>query len=238
MDERRLPRQLPDEPREPDPATRAFNRLEGEIGRMRRTVEQLATEKAKIEAPDYNRTLGEMSKRLGAIEEKPAMQITPEDMAARIAAAATEARRTDRAALRDAQQKYDQMAYRLEALVGTATTIAMQRRYITWAGGGGLFAGCILWAILPGAFARALPESWHVPERMAAHVAGGPTLWEAGVRIMRAGSPEAYRAIADAAEMRHQNRDTIAACEKNAAKRKKPVRCTIEIEQSVSASDP
>ena len=100
-----------------------------------------------------------------------------------------------------------------------------------------MLAGCLLWAILPGAFARALPESWHVPERMAAHVAGGPTVWEAGVRIMRAGSPEAYRAIADAAEMRHQNRDVIAACEKNAAKRQKPVRCTIEIEQSAPATD-
>lgn len=81
------------------------------------------------------------------------------------------------------------------------------------------------------AFARALPASWHVPERMAAHVAGGPTVWETGIRILRAGSPEAYWAIADAAEMRHHNRYVIAACEKNAAKRKKPVRCTIEIEQ-------
>jgi hypothetical protein len=215
-----------------DPAAAAFTRLEDEIARMRGAVEQLSTGHAKIDAPDYTPTLGEMSKRLGAIEEKPAMLITPEDMAARMAAAATEARRTDRTTLTDAQRKHDQAAYRLEALLGTAATIATQRRYITWAGGSGLFAGCLLWAILPGAVARALPESWHVPERMAAHIAGGPTVWEAGVRIMRAGSPVAYRAISDAAEMRHQNRDTIAACEKNAAKRKKPVRCTIEIEQS------
>lgn len=212
-----------------DPAAAAFMRLEDEIARMRGAVEQLSTGKAKIEAPDYNLTLGEMSRRLGAIEAKPAMQITPEDMAARIAAAAVEARQTDRATLTDAQQKHDQAAYRLDALLGTATTIAKQRRYLAWAGGGGLLAGCLLWAILPGAFARALPESWHVPERMAAHVAGGPTVWEAGVRIMRVGSPEAYRAIADAAEMRDQNRDVIAACEKSAAKRQKTVRCTINV---------
>jgi hypothetical protein len=220
-----------------DPAAAAFTRLEDEIARMRGAVEQLSTGKAKIDAPDYTLTLGEISKRLGAIEAKPAMQITPEDMAARIAAAAAEARRTDRKALTDAQQKHDQAAYALRVLLGTATTIAKQRRYVIWAGGGGLFAGCVLWAILPGAVARALPESWHVPERMAANVAGGPTVWEAGVRIMRAGSPEAYRVIADAAEMRHQNRDVIAACEKSAAKRKKPVRCLIEIEQSLPVSD-
>ncbi|OWR00216.1 DUF6118 family protein [Sphingopyxis witflariensis] len=220
-----------------DPAAAAFSRLEGEIALMRRAVGQLTTGKVKNDAPDYTLTLGEMSKRLGAIEEKPAMLITPEDMATRMAAAATEARRTDRTTLTDAQQKHDQAAYRLEVLLGTATTIAKQRGYIIWAGGGGLLAGCLLWAILPGAFARALPESWHVPERMAAHVAGGPTVWEAGVRIMRAGSPEAYRAIAAAAEMRHQNRDVIAACEKSAARRKKAVRCTIEIEHSASVTD-
>lgn len=220
-----------------DPAAAAFARLEDEIARMRGAVEQLSTGKTKIDAPDYTLTLGEISKRLGAIEAKPAIQITPEDMAARMAAAATEARRTDQRALTDARQKHDQAAYRLEALLGTVTIIATQRRHIHWAGGGGLLAGCLLWAILPGAVARALPESWHVPERMAAHVAGGPTVWEAGVRIMHAGSPEAYRAIADAAEMRHRNRDVIVACEKNAAKRKKPVRCTLEIGQSAPATD-
>lgn len=220
-----------------DPAAAAFTRLEDEIARMRDAVERLSTGKAKADAPDYTLTLGEISKRLGAIEEKPAIQITPEDIAARMAAAATEARRTDQRSLTDAWQKHDQAAYRLEALVGTTTTIAMQRRYIHWAGGGGLLAGCFLWAILPGAVARALPESWHVPESMAAHVAGGPTVWEAGVRIMRAGSPEAYRAIADAAEMRHQNRDVIAACEENAAKRQKPVRCTVTVAPREKGSD-
>src|SRR5947209_8210856 len=53
-------------------------------------------------------------------------------------------------------------------------------------------AGCLLWSFLPGVVARTLPE------HMARHMVGEPTLWEAGTRIMRADSPEAWRAIADA----------------------------------------
>lgn len=227
-----------------DPATAAFSRLEGEIALMRRAVENLATEKANIDIPDYSSTLGEMAQYLGtasktlkAILAKPAMDLTPEDMAQRIDQAARYARQSDREQITAAENRYSHATRALTKIVASAVSAGAQRERLIWAGGGGLFAGCLLWAILPGAVARALPESWHLPERMAAHVAGGPTVWEAGVRIMRAGSPEAYRAITDAAEMRHQNRDVIAVCEKNAAKRKKPVRCTIEIGQSAPTTD-
>ena len=47
-----------------DPAAAAFSRLEGEIALMRRAVENLTTEKANIEIPDYNPTLGEMAQHL------------------------------------------------------------------------------------------------------------------------------------------------------------------------------
>lgn len=58
-----------------------------------------------------------------------------------------------------------------------------------------------------------------------------PTLWDAGIRLMQAGNPEGWQAIVDAADMRQANRDTIAACEKAAAKAKEAVRCTIRIER-------
>ena len=81
-----------------DPATAAFSRLEGEIALMRRAIENLATEKANIDIPDYNPTLGEMAqhldtatKTLAAIAAKPAMEMTPETMAQRMAQAARKA---------------------------------------------------------------------------------------------------------------------------------------------------
>jgi hypothetical protein len=228
MDDRQLPRLPYDEP-DPDPATRAFNRLEGEMAMMRRAVEHLATEKAEIDIPDYSHTLNEMAKRLVAIEGKPAMTITPEDMGARIAAAATEARSEDQAAFTEAKKQHDEAAHTLRSLVGTATTIREQQRHLKWAAGGGLLAGCLLWSVLPGFVARILPTSWHLPERIAARTVREPTLWEAGIRIMHADSPAAWQSIADADEMRRDNREVIDACVRKAAKAKKPVRCTIRV---------
>ena len=215
--------------REDDPAVIAFTQLEGEIALMRRAIEQWAAEKTDIDSPDYSSTLGEMAKRLAAIEDKPAMTITPEDMASRIAAAAANARREDRTVLAEARKQHDEAAYGLERLLGTATTIADQRRHLLLAMGSGLLAGMLLWSIMPGVILRALPASWHMPESMAAHIIGEPSLWEAGSRLMQAGNPHGWQAIVDAAELRRSNRDAINACLQRAARTKAPVRCTVKV---------
>ncbi|AJA09278.1 Putative membrane protein [Sphingopyxis fribergensis] len=227
-DDRQIPRLPYDDPG-PDPATEAFARLEREMAMMRRAVEHLATEKSEIDIPDYSKTLGEMANRLVAIERQPAMQMTPEDMVGRIATAATEARREDQATLAQAKREHVEAARGLRAIIGTANTLYEQKRRRWWHIGGGLFAGCLLWAVLPGFGARILPTSWHLPERIAARTVREPTLWEAGIRIMQADSPEAWQAIAEAAEMRRDNREAINACVQRAAKSKQPVRCTISV---------
>lgn len=224
---------------ESDPATEAFSRLEREMALMRRAVEHLAAEKADITIPDYTVTLGEILQRLGAahqtlrtIVDKPAMSLTPESLARRIDQAAQQARRTDHEELRGACNQYDHASHDLRGLVATVRTAHEQGRHLWWAAGGGLLAGCLLWAILPGIILRALPDSWHGPEKMAAHIVGEPSIWEAGARLMRAGNPEAWRGVVEAAQMVRDNRETIGGCEKAAAKTAEPVRCTIDVDAS------
>lgn len=229
MDEKPPSRRLPIELPEPDPATRAFARLEGEMALLRRAVEHLATEKAGIEIPDYSNTLAQIAKSQIAIERKPDMQMTPEDMAARIETAAVQARRDDQTLLAEAKQKHADAVHALARLIGKAATINEQRRRIKWATGWGFIAGCLLWTVVPGFVAHIAPTSWHWPERIAARTMHEPTLWEAGARIMRADSPAAWQAIADAAEMRRENREAIDICEQRASKTKQPTRCTVEI---------
>lgn len=219
-----------------DPATAAFQRLEGEIAVMRRAVENLATEKANIDIPDYSSTLGEMAEQLEAattmleaIADKPAMDITPENMAQRMDRAARQGRQSDREQISAAENRYDHAVRELTKVVASAHTAADQKDRLKWAGGGCILAGCVLWAIMPGPIARTLPESWHMPEKIATRVLREPSIWEAGVRMLRVGSPEAWRAISDAAEMRHRNRDVIRNCEQAAIKSKRPVRCTVRI---------
>jgi len=202
-----------------------------------REAERLAAERASIDIPDYSATLGQMNTRLAAIAEeladiaeKPAMMLTPEGLATRMDAAAEKSRRTDSATLREAREVHQEAARIIRDLAGVARQRHEQRKHLLSAAGGGVLAGCLLWSFLPGVIARTLPEGWHMPERMARHIVGEPTLWEAGTRIMRADSPAAWQAIADAAEIRRDNREAIGACEQAANKAKEPVRCTIRID--------
>lgn len=229
MDEKRWPNALPYEPPAPDPATRAFTQLQGELALLRRAIEHLAAEKAEIEVPDYSNTLAKMAKSLIAIESAPTLQMTPEDFGARFEAAAVIARREDQAMLAAAKRELTETTRALRATIGTAATIDQQNRARWWWGGGGFVAGCLIWASLPGFVARIAPTGWYWPERLAARTVREPTLWQAGTRIMRADSPAAWQSIDDAAELRRDNREAIDACEQQAAKAKEPVQCTIRI---------
>lgn len=219
-----------------DPAAEAFARLEGEIAMMRRAVQQLAAEKAATEIPDYSSTLGEIAQQLEAATEtldtlvsKPAMELTPETMAQRLDRAARRARESDQELISTARRRYDDAIGELRGIVAAARHAADQREYLIWAAGGGVMAGCLLWSILPGPIARALPESWHMPEKIAARVLREPSTWEGGMRLMQVGSPEAWRSISNAARMRHDNKKKIAGCEKAALRAKTQVRCTIMV---------
>ncbi|OYW85154.1 MAG: hypothetical protein B7Z20_09600 [Sphingobium sp. 32-64-5] len=200
-----------------DPATRAFTELKGELALLRRAIEHVAAEKADIEIPDYSNTLAKIAKALIAIESAPALQMTPEDLAARIEAAAALARREDQAAIAELKRELAEARRDLRTTIGTAATIAQQERERWRWAGGGFVAGCLLMAVLPGFAARLAPTDWHWPERLAARTVREPTLWEAGTRIMRADSPHAWQSIADAAELRRDNHEAIDACEQQAA---------------------
>ena len=220
----------------PETAAQAFARLDGRIALMSRAVEHLAAERASIDIPDYSATLGQMNTRLAAIAqglagiaEKPAMLLTPEGLATRMDAAAEKSRRADSATLREARGAHQEAARIIRDLAGVVREKHEQRKRLLWSAGGGVLAGCLLWSFLPGVVARTLPGGWHMPERLARHMVGEPTLWEAGTRIMRADSPEAWRAIADAAEMQRDNHEAIDACEQAASKAKRLVTCTITL---------
>ncbi len=142
-------------------------------------------------APDYSETLGESAALLekmrtatNGFARTPAMQLTPDAMAAEIAAAGSESRTADSAAIEKARVRFDSAAYRVEQLAGRVATIRDQHHRL---------------------------------------------LWEAGTRLMRAGSLQTWQAIVDTAEMRSENQGTIDACERKARRPKQPERCTVRV---------
>src|SRR3546814_17435690 len=75
--------------------------------------------------------------RLKAIEDAPALDMTPEDMGARIAAAAQKAREGDRAGVQQVQQSQVGAVQALHRIIGTAHTREQQREQIRWGIHGG-----------------------------------------------------------------------------------------------------
>ncbi|OQW44906.1 MAG: hypothetical protein A4S16_14140 [Proteobacteria bacterium SG_bin6] len=219
-----------------DPAAEAFARLEGEMALMRRAVQHLAAERADIVIPDYGPTLTDMAKRMGAIGESlkcmaghPAMQMTPDSVGNRIAAAAEAARRSDQDRISHARTDLNHAAQEMRSVTAHARTAAEQRQQLYQVGGGALLAGILLCSFLPGTVARAMPESWHWPERMAARLVGAASRWDAGARLMQSDGPEAWSALVQAADIQRDNRDAIDACRKAAETSRQPVRCTVKI---------
>lgn len=229
-----------------DPAE-AFDRLraviEGqdrELALLRRAVEGLAAERAHIDVPDYTETLGRMQQGVDAtadriavindvIARSPALAMTPEQMAQRIAAAGNAARREDQAALAKAGEDKARVMAELRTIAGSAWTRADQKNRQLWFGLGGVAAGILAWAILPGLVAREVaPASWQWPERMAARMLDLPR-WEAGQRMMRAAAPDAFANIAASDRIVTANRVVLEACRKRAVRTHKPVRCTIGV---------
>lgn len=221
---------------ESDPAVEAFARLEGEMALMRRAVQHLAAERADIVIPDYGATLTDMTKRLeemaenlDCIEEHPAMQVTPDSFGRRIEAAAEAARRGDQTRINNAYNELRQATQDMRSVTSHARNSADQRRTVFQAVGGGVLGGILLWSFLPGTIARAVPESWHWPERMAAGIVGESSRWDAGARLMRSESPQVLSALVQAADLLRDNRDEIDACRKSATTSRQTVRCTVRI---------
>src|SRR3546814_19930480 len=124
---------------------------------MVRAVEHMAAERLNIEIPDYNPTLEKtnaylagITMRLKAIEDAPALDMTPEDMGERIAAAAQKAREGDRAGFQQVQQSQGAAVQPLHGTIGKHNTGEQQRERKGGACGGGGYSGCRCVAILSG----------------------------------------------------------------------------------------
>jgi Family of unknown function (DUF6118) len=217
-----------------DPAAAAFTRLEEEMALMRRAVQQLAAERADIVIPDYDPTLKEMAKQLGAVggylkgmTAHPAMQLTPETVADRIAVAAQSARRADQDQIVQSRTELQHATRELRAITTSVRTSADQRAIVTQAAIASVLAGALLWSFLPGAVARALPDSWQLPERMAARIVDAPTVTEAGIRLIQSQNPEGWQEMQFGAQLEAQNREALSACKAKAENAGTPVRCSI-----------
>ncbi len=221
---------------EPETAQEAFARVEGELALLRRAVERMAVERAELpEQPDYSETLAGMVQKIDATLQRADALVaaardgaTPRHVVDRIVAAGGDARAEDRRTIATAAAELKDATRVLQGVTASARRGDEQNRWLMWTAIGGVVLGMILWAAFAGVVARAVPASWHWPEKMAARTLDMP-MWEAGRHLLITDSPESWNVLADGGNIVQENRKTIEGCQKAAAKAKEAVRCTVSI---------
>lgn len=211
-----------------DGAARAFAELRAEVTVMRKAVEALQDAIEEVRAPDYGPTLGAISQvmagveaRLGFIEDRPAVKLTPEQHARAISQAGAEIMREASRALRDETNAVSRERQQLAGIVGTAKIQDVQKRERRVALGFGVVLGLILFPVL-GTFA---PGGSY----LAALATGTADRWQAGAGLMRAANPVDSAALATASRLVNANTETLQACSEAARKTGKEQRCTITV---------
>lgn len=223
-----------------DAAAEALGEVRAEVALLRRAVERLAAERAEVPEPvDYSETLGELQRGVNTAAENigrigqflktaPALTMTPEQMASRITAAGSAARREDQAALVTARKGMEDATAKLHAYVVSGRTGDEQNRWLGLVAIGGVIVGVVLWALLAGPILRATPDSWLRPERAAARVLGG-SMWDGARRLAGASNPDTWNAMVTGAVIGQGNEDALARCTRAANKAGEAVRCTVRI---------
>ena len=160
-----------------DDIDQAFEALRGEVSLTRRAVEGLTAARERV--PDYSATLDQMAEVLqrtaegiDRVERSPAGRLSPAALAAELIKASAEARAEDHVLLSETRDALTRSIGRIDGIVERGQAADVHVRRLIWTGAGGALGGMLLMAILPGAVARSLPASWHVPEWMAARTIG------------------------------------------------------------------
>ena len=219
-----------------DGAARAFAELTREVSLLRAAIAGLTAARETIDIPDYEPTLArtekilaELTQRIDMVGKSPAMSLTPETMGQRIKAAVADASNELRGLIHATSTDMASAAHKMQSIVRSRRDRVIQDRWLYGMGAGGVIAGMLFYAGMNGPIARAMPDSWRWPERMATSTLAEPTPWDAGKRLMRGASPASWDAIVVGNRIVTANREALTRCRKAAARTRKTVRCTIDM---------
>ena len=216
-----------------DAAAEAFEALRAEVAAIGRSVVKLAAE--RTETPDYETTLGVISKnllatgrRVDALSQSPVLALTPAAIGSQIEKAAVDMRAGERQALDGVRRELEAAAKAMTGRLASARERDDQTMWLWVSGAGGALVGMLVWLAITGPIAREMPASWQLPEGFAANTMG-TSMWEAGKKLMGAADPQTWNAVVADKVLADDNVAAITTCRKSAARTGRRVRCVIEV---------
>jgi hypothetical protein len=196
---------------------------------MRQALKSVPEVILKHQPPDTTETLGAIVKRLeavgafmAAIEQHPAMRMTPAQYSQAMAAAGDGSITRSVRELEGAKAAAIAERRELAAMIGTMRGRWKQWEWLGWTGLGAFFLGLLISPI----FARLLPFGGD--GYVAAFIMNADR-WDAGGALMQAGSPEAWRGLMEDFNLVKSNQAALGVCHEAAAKAKKEQHCSIVV---------
>ena len=211
-----------DERETDDPAEAAFDRLRDELLASQNSVA------AELRRLDCSETLGVIAQRLQAIEDHPALGMTPQQYGQALRAASEAVEKRAEQQFYGVIQGLDGVARDLKGRLAGARDRHRQNRLLAIAAAAGLVVGAGLWVGLSGPLARAMPTSWAAPEKMAAATLGLDG-WSAGQRLMRWANPPGFQLAVQGDRLVRTNREALAKCEAAAQISGQAQRCVLTV---------
>jgi hypothetical protein len=213
----------------------AFAAMSRKLAGLTAAVEGFAARQQELHARDYGPDLATIHERLEkmkdailTLNERPAMQLTPEKIGSQIRSAGEQGRATDHQAWDIANQQLGCAIRSLNGVVASARMAGTQRLWIAGAAALALTVGFVFGTVLPNRIAQAVPESWHWPEARAARILQRDG-WSAGERLLQVSNLPRWNEMVDAIRIVDQNAEALTNCRERIARKGKPVDCAIQV---------
>ena len=155
--------------------------------------------------------LGRWTKLLARIEAHPALQMTPQAYTSQVRETVQAFRRSTEQGLKGVTSQIEAVASQLQEQVDRARVRKIQQKRLLQVGAAALVIGAAIWVGLSGPIARALPQSWHVPEQMAAATLRR-SRWTGGAQMMESEDPQAWNSIVGALRLEKASGTVLEAC--------------------------
>ncbi|WP_247998060.1 DUF6118 family protein [Brucella tritici] len=176
----------------------------------------------KPELAQLVQQLAHVGERVQGVEQSPILRNGPQHYAAAL-------ERSGEGLVRTAAQQLERQASDLERAgrvlslhVAGARERHVQNRLLWIVGGAGLVLGILLTLFAP----RVLPGS---VDMAVASTAMNADRWNAGISLMRSGSPRNWNNLVSASDLVRANQAALTACAEAAATAKKDQNCTITV---------
>ena len=163
---------------------------------------------------------------INMLAERPAIALTPTEMARQIEAAGKTMQQADHAALSGVQQGLAQAARELDGMVARARTHEKQVDALIWAALFGIVAAMFLILLGNAALERL---GWVASAEERAVVLLGGNRWKAGQALMAEEKPKRWRELLAAVRLADANAETLTRCDARARQDGKAAPCTIDV---------